>query len=79
MGFNALGLGYPSINSFVAEMHDHERQHLDACRRFIELNGLVDALRLKDWETFAEGYNGPGFRENKYHLKLEKAYLRYAS
>lgn len=77
MGFHALSLKYKSVKAFVKKMHHHEREHLDACRRYIETNGLTKALRAKDWRTFARGYNGPGYKKNGYHIKLARAYKRY--
>jgi predicted N-acyltransferase len=78
MGFHADVLGYKSVKTFVNKMHHHEREHLDACRRYIETNNLLKALRAKDWRTFARGYNGPGYEKNGYHTKLARAYERYA-
>ncbi len=78
MGFHADSLGYKSVKAFVKKMYLHEREHLDACRRYIETNNLLAALRAKDWRAFAKGYNGPGYEKNGYHLKLERAYQRYA-
>ncbi len=78
MGFHALSLKYKSVKEFVRKMHQHEREHLDACRRYIETNGLTKALREKNWSTFARGYNGPGYKKNGYHIKLARAYARHS-
>lgn len=32
-----------------------------------------------DWATFAYGYNGRGYKENKYDIKLQAAYEKYRS
>jgi len=77
MGFHALSLKYKSVKEFVRKIHSHEREHLDACRRYIETNGLTKALRDKNWSAFARGYNGPGYKQNGYHIKLARAYARH--
>lgn len=77
MGFHYSSLGYPSIDSFVADMYTHERAHLKAFGLFLERNNLISFLGDKNWRKFARGYNGPSYEANKYHLKLEKAYIRH--
>jgi hypothetical protein len=42
--------------------------------RFCAGNGLVPALRRKDWAAFARGYNGTAYRVNRYDEKLAAAY-----
>ena len=84
MGYHYESLGYPSIDDFVAKMNDHEREHLIVFGKFIEHNflsgkRLIDWLRQKNWAKFARGYNGPGYKENKYDIKLERAYQKYSS
>ena len=43
-------------------------------KAFIKSKKLVESLQKKDWETFAYGYNGPKYKENKYDEKMRKAY-----
>lgn len=74
MGFNWESLGYPSLRAFVAAMHESEAAQLDAMCRYIKVNGLVDELKRGDWAGFALGYNGEGYAENKYDIKLASAY-----
>jgi N-acetyl-anhydromuramyl-L-alanine amidase AmpD len=45
--------------------------------RFIQKSGLKKALDNRDWEAFARGYNGAGYRRNAYHTKLAAAYQRH--
>jgi hypothetical protein len=78
MGFNAASLGYSSLKSFVDDMHESEAKQLDAMIKFIEVNGLKPALLRKDWAAFAQGYNGVGYRANKYDDKLAAAYKKYS-
>ena len=77
MGFNYKILGYPSVDSYVADMYTHERAHLNAFGVFCKVNNLIQHLKSKDWAAFAKGYNGPAFKENKYDTKLKKAYDKY--
>ena len=79
MGYHYKALGYVSIDHFVSQMYDHEREHLSAFGKFISVNEvsgkpLVDWLREKKWAKFARGYNGVGYQQNKYDIKLQKAY-----
>ncbi len=79
LGYHAKELGYPSVEYFVSNMYEHEREHLKAFGRFIKKNGLIPFLKNKDWRKFAKGYNGPGYAKNNYHIKLERAYNKYKS
>ena len=77
MGFNYKSLGYPTLKQFVDDMHESEAKQLEAMIRFITVNNLKGALIRKDWAAFAEGYNGSGYRANKYDDKLAAAYRKY--
>ncbi|MEW7290314.1 N-acetylmuramidase domain-containing protein [Aquimarina sp. 2304DJ70-9] len=84
MGFHYKHLGYSSIDQFVSVMYEHEREHLKAFGKFIEKTSfkgkkLIDWIKEKNWARFAEGYNGPGYKKNKYDTKLKNAYLRYSN
>jgi hypothetical protein len=37
---------------------------------------LADAIRTKNWPSFARQYNGPAYAKNKYDEKLAEAYLK---
>lgn len=82
MGYNYKNLGYNSIDSWVSAMNEHEREHLAAFGKFISMKSisgkkLIDWLREKNWDKFAEGYNGSGYKKNKYDEKLKAAYSKY--
>ncbi len=77
MGFNYPILGYPNVDSYVAHMYTHERAHLEAFGLFCKANNLIQFLKDKDWRKFARGYNGPEYEQNKYHAKLENAYIKF--
>lgn len=82
MGFHYKNLGYDSVFHFVDLMNAHEREHLMAFGKFISASyfsgrKLIDWLREKEWAKFANGYNGNGYKQNKYDTKLKAAYEKY--
>ncbi len=77
MGFNYLTCGCDTIDEFVQEMKKSEGSQLCLFAEFIRRNGWGVYLRDLDWSGFARKYNGPGYRENQYDVKLEKAYKKY--
>lgn len=76
MGFNYGICGYNSIDNFVKSMHTAEGQ-LKALVNFIKARGLADELVRLDFKGFARGYNGKGYRANKYDEKIERAYWKF--
>ncbi|WP_316632780.1 N-acetylmuramidase family protein [uncultured Flavobacterium sp.] len=79
MGYNALTIGYGTIDEFVEKMYLNEGEHLKAFGLFLKTNKLIGYLRDKKWADFALRYNGKGYRTNKYDEKLMKAYLKFRS
>ncbi|WP_025741544.1 N-acetylmuramidase domain-containing protein [Aquimarina pacifica] len=84
MGFHYKNLGYASIDEFVSKMHKNEHEHLKAFGKFIETTSfkgkkLLDWIKEKNWARFAHGYNGPGYKKNKYDTKLKNAYVKYSN
>lgn len=77
MGFNYAAAGFNSVEAMVLAFMEDEDNQLEAMIAFITHTGLARFLRAHDWESFADGYNGHGFRKNGYHLKLEAAYERW--
>ena len=77
MGFHWKSLGYESLQAFINDMYESEAKQLEAMIRFIKVNGLLLALKNKDWVKFAKGYNGSGYAKNKYHIKLANTYAKY--
>lgn len=55
-------------------MNEHEREHLKAFGKFLEVNKLIPHLQERNWAKFAEGYNGAGYKLNNYDEKLKAAY-----
>ncbi len=78
MGFNHKAAGYDSVQAMVADFVDTEAAQLEGMVRFILSEGLDDELRRHDWSAFARGYNGAGYAQHGYHLKLAAAYARHS-
>lgn len=79
LGENAVALGYASAFDFALSLVTGEPAHLESFVRFVEVNGLVDELRAvragvpDSAIPFVSVYNGPGFRQFNYHVKLTDA------
>lgn len=78
MGFNAVPIGYQSVDEFVSKMNANEGEHLKAFGLFLEENKLIETLRAKNWSKFALRYNGSAYETNKYDEKLQRSYLKYS-
>lgn len=80
MGFNATGIGYPSVDAMVEAFRDGEDAQLDGIRRFIAHNrALSDSIRSKTWQVFAYNYNGPNYARNEYDSKLDHYFKQYSA
>jgi hypothetical protein len=77
MGFNHKAAGYRSAHAMVEAFAADEESHLDAMVNFIITNGLDDEIRRHDWAGFARGYNGAGYRANKYDERLAAAFAKW--
>jgi hypothetical protein len=77
MGFNWKACGERSLHGFVLAMHHNEDAHLALASEFIIERGLAEPLRKHDWATFAAGYNGSGYRANRYDEMLAAAYASH--
>ncbi|OTG88887.1 N-acetylmuramidase family protein [Acinetobacter sp. ANC 3813] len=78
MGYHWQSLGYPSLQAFINAMYKDEASQLEAMCRYIQVNGLVNALKNKDWKAFARGYNGAAYAKNSYDTKLANAYKQFS-
>jgi len=77
MGFHALALGYQSGQDFAKQMGQSELNQCDAFIRFListSNHKMFNALKNKDFKTFARLYNGVNFAKNKYDIKLANIY-----
>lgn len=79
MGFNHKAAGYESLEKFLADMYISESKQLDGFVSFLKSKSLDTPLKNKDWATFAEGYNGSSYKENKYDTKLKAAYEKHVA
>lgn len=78
MGYHWKSLGYVSLQAFINGMYKDEASQLEAMCRYIKVNGLVNALKNKDWKAFARGYNGSAYAKNSYDVKLANAYKKWS-
>jgi len=74
MGFNHKLVGYDTVQQMVTDFAISESRQLNAMVEFIKSAGLDDELRNHDWAGFARGYNGKGYRRNKYDTRLRARY-----
>ncbi len=78
MGFNAVAIGYSSVQEFVRCMEQGIDQHLISLVRFCKATPKVlKGLRQQNFQLVAEGYNGPAYRENNYDTDLAKYFDRF--
>lgn len=77
LGLNWDKCGYSSLQYFINDMYESEKQHLGAFVEFIKSEGLAEPLREGDWHAFAREYNGPGYQRNEYAKKMKEAYERF--
>lgn len=78
-GFNYKACGCKTIQEFINAMYASEAEQLRLFGNFLQNNDLVKYLQKRDWAGFANRYNGPSYLQNKYHLKLANAYLKYST
>lgn len=74
MGFNHEACGFSDAELFVKAHVHSERAQLKAFCVFIRTSGYVEKLRRLDWAGFARLYNGKGYAEHRYDVKLAAAY-----
>jgi hypothetical protein len=77
LGFNSDRAGYDLVDDMVADMIHGEDAQLRAMATFIASAGLAPALRNREWDAFAAGYNGAGYARNNYAERLAAANARF--
>ncbi len=80
MGFNHKIVGYPDVESFVAAVSvQGSTNNINALMKFLESEKLLRHVKgaNKNWAALAAGYNGPGYKKNKYDTKMAAAYAKY--
>ena len=78
MGAHWAWLGFADVDALVAEARSNAAGQARLIARYIEKAGLSAAIHGHDWEVFARGYNGPGYKRFSYHVKLAAAYQRHS-
>ncbi len=76
-GFNWKLCKTRSPQHFVELMSRSAYDQLMLFGAFLESTSLMQSLKAKDWEAFAYRYNGVGYANHSYHLRLEAAYNRF--
>lgn len=69
--------GKDSVQEFINDIYKDEYHHLKLFAEFVRNTGLLKYLKTKNWEDFSRGYNGPLYKNNKYDIKLRKAYNKW--
>lgn len=77
MGNNYRVCGYSSAKEMFLSMCQNTDNHLQAFIKFITSKNIIPYLKTKNWRKIAYLYNGSGYAQNNYHIKLEKAYNKY--
>lgn len=79
LGENAVEIGYPSAFDMALKMVESEAQQLECFAHFVEHKDAVSLFRNcqphnpASCEPFVALYNGKGYREFNYHVKLAEA------
>lgn len=73
-GFNYKSGGFKSLDEFYKAQFTFEGQ-VTAFIGFLEDNKhLIKAIKNKNWAKFAEGYNGPSYKDTNYDVKMKTEY-----
>jgi len=78
MGYHYKSLGFNDIMEFIGAMQLNEGEHLKIFGEFIRVNGQLKSLKERNWAQFAKAYNGAQYAKNKYDIKLQQAYTKFA-
>lgn len=77
MGTNYKLCGCKSIEEFVQIMSTSSEKQMELFANFLKNSGCLPSLQAKNWPNFARRYNGAGYAQNKYDIKLAQAYDKY--
>ncbi len=78
MGENYKSVGWTDLHQFVTDMFYSASQHLRAFLGYCRHAGLVPDLKTHAWARFAQGYNGPSYRQNHYDTQLAHYFAQYS-
>lgn len=76
-GFNYKLCGCSSVQEFVDRMSYSEFEQLELFCNFIRNSGMLDALKAKNWSSFARKYNGPSYARRGYHTRMASEYRKF--
>lgn len=84
---NIKSRNYKDVADFEAKQHESEYYHFLDFLAFIKIKkvrgkSLIEYISEAnegnyDWESFAYGYNGSGYKVNEYHLKMKHFYEQF--
>lgn len=78
MGFNYATCDCDSVVEFVDRMCRSKEEQVTLWMNFLKNSpNCIKPLRKKQWAAFAKAYNGAGYAQNKYDIKLANAYAKY--
>lgn len=78
MGFNHSAIGYATVQAMFTAFSSDVRAQLGSLFRFIEVKGLVNAVRNGDFLAFATLYNGSG-QAQSYQQIIQQHFDAYQS
>jgi hypothetical protein len=67
-------LGYKSIYEFIDDVVKGYDTQLDLLKRFLIWKKLIPYMKIKNFNEIARRYNGNGYAQHGYHIKLANAY-----
>lgn len=80
MGFHYKLLGFKTVSEMWDFAKQSEANQLELGIRFIKSNKKLDnALKNKDWATFAYFYNGAQYKKFNYDTRMAVAYKKFKS
>lgn len=77
MGFNFSLCGCSSVVEMVKIMSESATEQFRLFANFLKSSGCLPSLQKKQWATFAKKYNGAGYAQNSYDIKLATAYSKF--
>ena len=72
-------MGFKSVLEFVKSISRSPKDQIKAFVLYIKYVNpkIKDYLRHKEWDAVARAYNGPDYKVNRYHIKLQAAYEKF--
>lgn len=72
-------MGYASAIDFTRSMSRSRKEQIKAFVLYIKyVNPQIKKhLKSHDWDAAARAYNSPGYKVNKYHIKLAATYAKF--